>query len=163
VPVRFFRRTDVGHPPNTIVGDPDHLRVAVDTNGPLVDCRTVIGRKVTFQVVDILETPVNYAPVQENFFHLTSNTCGNGSPNPSPCYPTGVGGRFTDAITINCGGATGPPHCGYDLTDHWEWCPSGKSPKNIGTLFDVTHIDAITVNSVTTPSTMPPPLDIYPQ
>jgi len=148
---------------NTIVGDPDHLRVVVDTNGVLADCPTVEIRRVTFQVVDNLETPVTYAPVQENFFHITTNTCGNGTPNASPCTPTDGSGRFIDTMTINCGGVGGPPHCGYDLTDHWEWCPSGKLPKNVGTLFDVTHIDAITVNSVTTPNKMPPPVDIYPQ
>ena len=148
---------------NTIVGDPDHLRVVLDTNGPLVGCPTVEGRKITFQVVDNLETPVVYARVQENFVYQTTNTCGNGQPIPSSCAPTDSGGRFTDNLTINCGGVNGPPHCGYNLTDHWEWCPSGKPAQNVGTLYDVTDIDAITVNSVTTPNKMPPPLDIYPQ
>jgi hypothetical protein len=146
-----------------VVGPPDHLRVVVDTNGPLQACPTVVGRKITFQVVDNLENPETYVPVQENFVYQTTNTCGNGQPIPSSCAPTDSGGRFTDNITINCGGANGPPHCGYNLTDHWEWCPSGKPATNVGTLYDVTDIDAITVNSVTTPNKMPPPPDIYPQ
>lgn len=30
---------------------------------------------------------------------------------------------------------------GYNLTDHWQWCPSGSQPINLGTLIDVVHKD----------------------
>jgi hypothetical protein len=92
----------------TIVGNPDHLRVVVDTNGVLVGCPTIVGRTIKFQVVDNLETPIAYAPVQENFVYQTTNTCGNGQPLPSSCAPTDSNGQFTDAITISCGGVQRP-------------------------------------------------------
>jgi hypothetical protein len=114
------------------------------------------------KVVDSNGSVVPSAPVKENFVSITQNSCGNGQPQPSVCWPVDVNGQFTDTMTINCGGVNGPDHCGYDLTDHWEWCPGGISPQNVGTLYDTTHKDAITTNGVTTPNKISSGTIIYP-
>jgi hypothetical protein len=141
---------------------PDHLIVMKDLNGVVASCPTVEGRQITFAVVNSQDVAVPNTPVQENFVSLSQNTCGNGQPVPSSCAPTDQNGQFPDSITVNCGGANGPAHCGYNITDHWEWCRPGQAPVNLGTLTEIVHIDAITVNGNTTPNHFQTGYHIYP-
>lgn len=146
---------------NFYVQVPNHLQVVSDINGPLSGCTNIIGRLITFRVVDPNSNTVGIVPVKESFSNLSSNSCGNGSPQPSPCANTdNAQSEFTDTITVNCNSVGGS--CGYTLTDQWQWCPTGQSAVALGTLNETVHADQITVNGVATPNSIASGTNIYP-
>jgi hypothetical protein len=130
---------------------PHHLQVVDDETGGLPGCPTVVGRQLTLQVVEQNGTPINGQPaVQENFLSISPNSCGNGQPIPSACSASEAGATFVDTISVNTCAAAGTS-CGYNITDEWQWCPSGTAPTNAGKLTDTVHANQVTVNGVASP------------
>jgi len=143
---------------------PDRLSVVSDTgNAPFQNCPNVKGRLITYQILDSSSShsPIAQAlDVAEALDNLTSNTCGNGQPDPSVCESTSSSGQFTDgiAITVNCASAVAlsncasNPSCGYEYTQRWSTC----FPEAIIELMSVpgiTHCNEIKINNATQLST----------
>lgn len=132
---------------------PDHLVVISDpANLGIGTCPigTPVGRGITFQVVDAAGNAVGTVPVKENFVSVSFNTCradGMG-PEPSQCEITSTTASFTDNISVNCNSVNGS--CGYNITDQWQWCPSGGQVVTLATLIEVVHANQITVNGNST-------------
>jgi hypothetical protein len=97
------------------VNPPNHLVVVDDNTGITAACpaKAIIGRQLALNTVDVNGTPVIGASVQEtqpNFISVTTNTCGNGQPQPAPCadqFPTTA--EFVDNIGIHSCNITPPP------------------------------------------------------
>jgi len=138
---------------------PDRLRVVFDTgNFGLVNCPTVVGRLITYQVSDSSTDHLAIAQaisVEEAFDNQTSNSCVPGQPDPSPCAPADDSGQFRDGITMtdtcnstvvaNC---NANPSCGYQHTQRWLTC----FPEAIIELMSapgITHCNQIKVNNST--------------
>lgn len=143
---------------------PDRLVVVSDTgNQPVQGCSSIIGRFITYQVSDSSASHSAIAQaiwVQEFLDSLTTNTCGNGQPNPSSCELTDSSGQFTDGISITCGGAAGcssNPSCGYEYTQRWSTC-SQDGNIELDSVPGITHCNQITINNSTqlTPGTLLP-------
>jgi hypothetical protein len=141
---------------------PNHLQVISDTTAFIGACPSVVLRQIKMKVVDVNNQVVALVSIKENFVSISTNTCGNGQPQPSACANTdNANSEFTDIITINSCKTPGGS-CGYNLTDEWQWCPSGLPAVDIGKLVDVVHANAITVNGVTTPNKIAAGTNIFP-
>ena len=130
---------------------PDHLVVVSDPYPLTIGCGTPSGdvaeRDIEYRVVDRLGRPVCRAPVKEHFISVSFNTCENGGPDPTSCNPLSLGNTFIDILTVNCNDVGGD--CGYDLTWEWQWCPSTRAPKTIGSFHAYIDSDEIGVNGYT--------------
>jgi len=123
--------TPVGNPiadmPVEVSGTPDHVRVISDQQG--VVCQGGLQvRQITVQIVDVNNVDVTKLVfVGERFADLSTNTCGNGNPQPTSCGPADSGGRFTDSMAVSdhifCDSSISRNSgCGYTLTSTWSWC-----------------------------------------
>ena len=130
------------------VNPPDHVKVVSDNQlypacppgsiGP-----AVYVRQIQLQLVDVNNgnVTVNYSN-QESFPAMGYNTCGNGSPNPAPCAPTGpaacqtcANGQYNDTLSVASGGPAGnnfcnsgvnpASGCGFSATSNWGMCSNG--------------------------------------
>jgi hypothetical protein len=121
---------------------PDHLEVTSDSGQDNSNGCGSIVRHIGFKILDRNGREIPVAPIKENFQDLTQNTCNNQQPTSLPC--SNIGGSdfpFVDTITVGCPTTGGS--CGYTLTDHFQWCPPGRSAVTIGTIQYVTHSDQI--------------------
>jgi hypothetical protein len=132
---------------------PHHVRVVSDIGGfpPACLFTGVYVRQVTVQVVNQYNRNVTSGSVQEGFTNLTTNTCGNGAPNPTSCGVLDVFRRFTDTMTVSgnvCGsGISQGSGCGYTLTSTWRIC--GTQSMNIWTYNGETRSNIVRVNGTT--------------
>src|SRR5438046_6666525 len=113
------------------------------------------------QVVDASNiSQTNNPSIKEAFNPAApSNSCGNGSPVPTPCLPTGPTcsscgpGQFLDTLSVSghfCGsGINRNSGCGYTQTSTWSACSTSGS-NTLWTSPSVTHSNGVTVNSNTT-------------
>ncbi|MEW6737707.1 MAG: IPT/TIG domain-containing protein [Acidobacteriota bacterium] len=141
---------------------PHHLKVIKDQHGIVDRCPEVTARRLTLRVVSAVNNIVGTVPVKEQYSTLTTNTCGNGQPLPAVCENTDRLGTFFDFITTNCPKPGMPLSCGYDIKYQWQWCPSGRSPVNIGFFDERVRANETTVNGYTKPATIPDNTDIFP-
>jgi hypothetical protein len=122
--------------PVQVAASPDHLMVLLDQQGFTTQlanggqCATqYFIRQIEFQVLSQNSNAmVRNVPVEEQFFGVSSNTCGNGQPQASGCALTVTDGTatatFIDSVSPGCGSANGPADCGYDIDWNWYWCGS---------------------------------------
>jgi hypothetical protein len=114
---------------------PDHVRVISDVGRFPNACQFtgVFKREIMVQIVDRNNRDITTGAVEEVFANLTTNTCGNGAPQPAVCQVVDVFGlgRFTDIMTVSqnsCGsGISQSSGCGYTLTSTWKMCSVGQS------------------------------------
>jgi hypothetical protein len=116
---------------------PHHVRVIVDQAGYPSGCTTtpVYVRQIQVQIVSQGNVAITHVdiPISESFTNLTPNTCGNPSPQESPCSTLNVtAGTFIDTMTVHGGvplgsfcntGIDSVSGCGYTLTSLWRVCP----------------------------------------
>jgi hypothetical protein len=138
---------------------PDRLTVVSDTGSqPLTNCPSVRGRMITYQVADSSSSHAAIAQqiwVEESFSNQTTNTCGNGQPNPATCELTSSSGQFTDGITMtdHCASSVlaacaSNPSCGYEHTQLWLTCSQDGSIE-LTSVAGITHCNEIKVNNST--------------
>src|SRR5262245_36952839 len=131
---------------------PHHVRVYSDVGGFPQSCffTGVYRRDVSVQIVNQFNRLVGSGSVQEGFTNLTTNTCGIGSPIPSPCHLVDVIGLglYTDSMAVSgnsCGsGISQGSGCGYTLTSTWRMC--GSQTMNIWTYNGETRSNIVRVN-----------------
>lgn len=145
--------------PVQVAGAPDHLMVLRDQQG-LTDqlpnggqCATLYFiRQIKFQVLSQNSNAmVRNVPVEEQFFGVSTNTCGNGQPQASGCALTvtdgTVMGTFIDSVSTGCGSANGPANCGYDIDWNWYWCGSLSGVRvKLASLNAQVRKDSVTIN-----------------
>jgi hypothetical protein len=149
-----------------------HVSVLYDNQGPPSACPTtgVWVRQMVLQLVNGSNTALTTNPsIVETYSGMTTNTCGNGSPIPSPCAATAnVNGftgnsQFMDTMSVSqnfCGsGISQNSGCGYSQTSTWALCGSGLT-NNIWTSPRTTLSNGVTVNSNST--TFPTGTQLYP-
>jgi hypothetical protein len=128
-----------------------HVRVTNDVGSYPPSCiiTGIFVRQITVQVVNQFNRDVGSGSVREGFTNLTTNTCGNGAPNPTGCGTLDVLGRFTDTMAVSsnvCGsGISQSSGCGYTLTSTWSMC-SGSQTQNIWTYNGETRSNGVLVN-----------------
>lgn len=131
---RFADGTD------SVVGPPDHLTVVVDQGGYPQSCPStgIYLRQMLMQVVDVSGNALvtNPSIVESYNPSQPSNSCGNGSPVPSACAPTGPSqctscstAQFLDSMAVSgssgdlCNtGISQSSGCGFSLTSTWTAC-----------------------------------------
>jgi hypothetical protein len=47
-----------------------------------------------------------------------------------------------------------PAGCGFNITDHWQWCAHSPA-QTLGTLTGYVHTDKIQINGVVSPNSIP--------
>ncbi len=146
-------------------GVPDHLEVASDNYfyWKCIKSGLTIERDIKYDVVDANGSPVSSFNIKEAFSGLTSNTCQNGGPSPSPC--TAASYSFTDGLSVECNTVGGS--CGFTIAiQQWHWCPSGFLEVAIGTLHNTSvYNNAVTVLGLTVPpeaNEITPGTPVYP-
>jgi hypothetical protein len=150
-----------GLPSNSVsfqVDGPYHLVVVSDVTGPCSGCVTTVQRTVEYQVQDFNPSTVGQWTLGEsiafngwNCQQTESHATNNCSSNPST---TGASGLFFDTWSINSDAYT-PTGCGFNTTDHWQWCGHSPNP-TLGTLTGYVHTDHISINGTVSPSQMTP-------
>lgn len=120
-----------------IAAAPAKVKVVVDQGGFPVACPStgVYVRQMKVQVVDNTNANVTSAfSVKESFANLSTNTCGNGNPQPEGCAPADTGGTFLDSMTVSgslCNsGISQSSGCGFTVDSTWSIC-SGTAHPNI--------------------------------
>ncbi|MEK6337581.1 MAG: hypothetical protein AABM67_21890, partial [Acidobacteriota bacterium] len=115
--------------PVDVGSSPDHVRVISDVQGTPASCPStgLNVRLVTLQIVDINNHDVTgFVSVSESLSNISTNTCGNGQPSGSTCFPADQGGQFTDQMVVSqnvCNsGINRNSGCGYTLISNWSWC-----------------------------------------
>jgi hypothetical protein len=142
---------------------PYELEVISDTgNAALAACPSVIARVITYKINDgghkEIRQPVNILEALDN---LTTNTCGNGQPNPSSCAATTSSGsqyyQFSDNIsvtnvvngmcsTIAVNTCSQNPSCGYEYTQKWKTCTTDGNIQLMSAA-GITHCNEIRINN----------------
>jgi hypothetical protein len=122
---------------NVVVGPPDHLTVVTDNSGTPKSCQStgIWVRQMLMQVVDVNgQAETGNPSVAESFNPAQpSNSCGNGSPIPSPCAAAGPSncgscsaGQFLDSMAVSgnlCNSGINPSSgCGFSETSTWSTC-----------------------------------------
>jgi hypothetical protein len=116
---------------------PHHVRVIVDQAGYPSGCTTtpVYVRQIQVQIVSEGNVAITHVdiPISESFTNVTPNTCGNPSPQESPCSTLNItAGQFIDTMAVHGGvpfgsfcntGINSGSGCGYTLTSLWRVCP----------------------------------------
>ena len=140
------------------VDAPHHLQVKSDTIGPLTACPTTTFRKISYQIVDASNTPVQaFVTIREQFTSKSANTCNTTIQTSESCSLIGLG-SFSDGITVGCNSVGGS--CGTTYThQQWVWC--ANPPVVIATPGDlIIHNNGVSVGGNTTGFT--PGTYIYP-
>jgi len=143
---------------------PDHLTVVEDQGGYPAACPTtgVYVRQMLMQVIDNngQADAQNSSVVETLSPNNPTNSCGNGSPIPAACAPTGSTGcsvcgtgQFLDTMTVSlnfCGsGITQGSGCGFSATSTWSACATSGtnqvwvSPRTV-------HSNGVTVDGRST-------------
>jgi len=143
--------------PFTVDG-PTHMIVQGDTIGRCSGCSTSVARFVNYQIVNYSGTNSGTVVIGEA---PTASGWSCMQPNPGSSYAscttspfTASGGFFTDLWSINSDAYT-PSGCGFNITDHWQWCATSP-PHTFGTLTGYVHTDAININGyINPPQSMP--------
>jgi hypothetical protein len=117
-------------------------------------CTTTVARQTTYQVTNFSGSPSGTVNIGEppGSQVLSGWNCKQGQPSPDgqPCpYATNSIGVFTDQWSLLSDGFTPATGCGWNVDDHWLWCPTGNS---IGHLKGYLHNNSVQING----STMPP-------
>ncbi|MEW5978764.1 MAG: IPT/TIG domain-containing protein [Acidobacteriota bacterium] len=140
---------------------PHHLKVEGDQFIGTPGCTSTLTRLIGLQVVDSAGNPVGRVKVKEIFNNITSNTCGSGQPSPEGCANTDDNqGHFVKTFSVGCNSVRG--NCGFDLTNTWQWCPSGHPAVNLGKFTSQIRNSSITTNGYAYPNTIPAGTTIYP-
>ena len=135
---------------------PDHLQVVSD-NYDYLKC-TVSGltveRFIKYDIVEANDVPVGNNYIEEIWYAVTSNTCGNGYPSQTTCGP--AGSSITDHLTISCNLVGGT--CGFTIgTQQWETCALNYLPVVLASLYNVTlQTNKVSVTANGTNYTVPP-------
>jgi hypothetical protein len=131
---------------------PAKVKVVVDQGGFPAACPStgVYVRQMKVQVVDSTNTDVTTAfSVKETFANLSSNTCGNGNPQPEGCAPADTGGTFLDSMTVSgnlCNsGISQTSGCGFTVDSTWSIC-SGTAQNAIWKSSRETRSNIVKVN-----------------
>lgn len=109
------------------------------------DCSATVERDATYPAapnISIGESVATSNWTCTSPSSLTTTSCGT--------Y-TAVGGQFTDHWSLGADGAS-PSGCGFDITDHWQWCPLAKS---FATLFGYIRQLNVEINGSVSPGMMP--------
>lgn len=133
-------------------GTPDHVSVVVDNQGIPTACPStgVWVRQIEAQIVDKNNTAFTGNPtISESYSNLTTNSCGNGQPEPSSACVAESGGEYIDTMTVAMNycdsGISESSGCGYSLTSTWSACGVTGS-QNLWTSSRVTDSNQVTVN-----------------
>jgi hypothetical protein len=137
----------------------NHVSVVTDNIGFPSACPStgVLVRQMLMQVVDSAGNPIaDDTSIAEAFSSMSTNTCGNGSPEASSCAPTGNCipcnvGQFLDSLAVSgnlCNsGISQSSGCGFSLTSTWSQCAGGT--RGLWTSPRVTRSNSISVNGST--------------
>jgi len=130
---------------------PDHMVVVSDVLGKCSGCTTAVNRVVSYQIIKFSLNPVFVIPIGEapsvSGWNCNQTFPGTIYTHCSDGVDTDTNGMFPDQWSMESDAYT-PVGCGYDITDHWQWC---TAPKTFGTLTGYTHTDAIKINGVVNP------------
>jgi hypothetical protein len=150
--------TGTSNAANFVVDGPYHMTVEGDVTDHCTGCQTTVRRRVTYQIQNFSGTNAGVLNLGENFTTtgwscqqpnpgISTNNC---TSNPAVTNSSGV---FTDSWTLSSDAYT-PTGCGYNTTDHWQWC--GHTPvQTLGTLTGYIHTDHISINGVVSPNQIP--------
>jgi hypothetical protein len=129
---------------------PHHLKVISDKYQSKSICPTTVRRLITYQSVDVNNTPVGTIQTKEQFGSKSANTCNNANPGTNETCSADPNGIFTDQLFIGCNSVGGS--CGVTYTkQQWLWCPPGgglavviATPGD-----DIVHNDSVSVGGNT--------------
>jgi hypothetical protein len=135
-----------------VLAAPAKVKVVVDQGGFPAACPStgIYIRQMQVQVVDSTNADVTTSfSVKETFANLSTNTCGNGNPQPSGCAPADTGGKFLDSMAVSgnlCGsGITQSSGCGFTVDSTWSIC-SGTAQNAIWKSSRETRSNIVKVN-----------------
>ena len=140
----------------------DHVSVILDQGGFPGACPStgIWSRQMGMQVLNQNGNSVNSAClIEELYQNITTNSCGNGQPDPAACQalngsgpPLNTVGSFLDSMAVSgnlCGsGITQSSGCGFSQTSIWYACSNG-STKIIWTSPRSTLSNSVSVNGST--------------
>jgi hypothetical protein len=127
---------------------PFYMTVQADRVQTCSGCTSAIERLTTYQVM-LFSGSVAPAslPLGESYTTTGESCTGVGYPVPGTCPETNTS-YFTDRWTM--GANYTPAGCGYNITDHWQWC-APSPPRTVGTLTGYIHTNAVSINGVVNP------------
>ena len=116
---------------------PAKVKVVLDQGGFPAACPStgIYVRQIKVQVVDGAPTPNDVTTafsVKETYANQSSNTCNNGTSQPSSCAPADTGGTFLDSMAVSSNicnsGISQSSGCGFTLDSTWSICSGTAHP-----------------------------------